>query len=51
MDLEESLRFAAEGKVKSHYSLDKLENINQIFGKLKAGTVEGRVVMEINPDI
>jgi propanol-preferring alcohol dehydrogenase len=51
MDLEESLRFAAEGKVKSHNSLDKLENINQIFGKLKAGTIEGRVVLEINPNI
>jgi propanol-preferring alcohol dehydrogenase len=48
MDLLESLDFAADGLVKPHYSVDKLENINQIFQKMKAGKIDGRVVMEIN---
>ncbi|MBD0257173.1 MAG: zinc-dependent alcohol dehydrogenase, partial [Cytophagales bacterium] len=43
LDLAESLRFAAEGKVKAHYSLDKLENVNAIFERLKAGKIDGRV--------
>ena len=46
-DLEESLMFAAEGKVSSHYSTDKLDNINDIFQRMKEGHIEGRVVMEI----
>lgn len=46
-DLEESLMFAAEGKVASHYSTDKLDNINDIFQRMKDGRIEGRVVMEI----
>lgn len=46
-DLQESLDFAAAGKVKAHYSVDKLENINAIFEKMKAGTIDGRVVMQI----
>jgi propanol-preferring alcohol dehydrogenase len=51
LDLAESLQFAAEGKVKAHYSLDKLENVNAIFERLKAGKIDGRVVMEINPSL
>jgi alcohol dehydrogenase, propanol-preferring len=51
MDLVESLDFAADGLVKPHYSVDKLENINAIFDKMKAGKIDGRVVMEINPGI
>lgn len=47
LDLEESLQFAAEGKVASHYSLDKLENINNIFEKMEKGQIEGRIVVEI----
>lgn len=46
-DMEEALMFAGEGKVKSHISTDRLENINAIFDKLKGGKVEGRIVMEI----
>lgn len=47
LDLEESLKFAADGKVASHYSLDKLENINDIFERMKNGQIEGRIVIEI----
>ena len=46
-DMEEALMFAGEGKVKSHISTDRLENVNAIFDKLKGGKVEGRIVMEI----
>jgi len=46
MDLHEALQFAGEGKVASHYTTDKLENINGIFGAMKAGRIDGRVVLE-----
>jgi alcohol dehydrogenase, propanol-preferring len=45
-DLQEAIDFAAEGKVAAHYSVDKLDNINQIFDRMKKGAIEGRVVME-----
>ncbi|CAB3657314.1 alcohol dehydrogenase AdhP [Trinickia soli] len=44
-DLQESLDFAAEGKVRAHIHRDRLENINAIFAALKAGTVDGRIVL------
>ena len=46
-DLAEAMQFAAEGKVASHYSTDKLDNINAIFGRLEKGEIDGRVVMQI----
>lgn len=46
-DLAECLQFAVDGKVKVHYTLDKLENINTIFSTMKMGQIAGRVVMEI----
>ena len=46
-DLAECLRFAAEGKVRSHYTTDKLENINAIFERMRAGQIDGRVVIEM----
>jgi propanol-preferring alcohol dehydrogenase len=46
-DLEECLAFAAEGKVKADIALDRLDNINDIFARLKAGTIDGRIVMAI----
>lgn len=44
-DLIESLAFAGDGLVKSHYSTDRLDHINQIFDRMKAGAIDGRVVM------
>ncbi len=44
-DLQESLDFAAEGKVRAHIHRDRLENINSIFAALKAGDVDGRIVL------
>ena len=46
-DLEEALQFAAEGKVKATIEVLPLDSINDIFGRLKAGKVNGRVVLGI----
>ena len=47
LDLQEALQFAGEGKVRSHYSTDKIDNINAIFGAMKKGRIDGRVVLEM----
>lgn len=47
LDLMEALQFAGEGKVACHYSTDKLDNINAIFERMRAGKIDGRVVMTI----
>ncbi len=47
-DLVEAIDFAAEGKVKSHYSWGKLDDINAIFDRMKKGEIDGRVVMAID---
>jgi propanol-preferring alcohol dehydrogenase len=46
-DLVESLAFAAEGKVKVHYHTEPLEAINKVLNDLKAGRVDGRVVLDM----
>ncbi|WP_303637360.1 alcohol dehydrogenase AdhP [Stenotrophomonas tuberculopleuritidis] len=46
LDLQESLRFAAEGKVAATVSTDRLENINDVFARMRAGAIEGRVVLD-----
>lgn len=46
-DLAESLAFAGEGKVTSHFEWDTLENINAIFDQMRAGKIDGRIVMKI----
>lgn len=46
-DLAEAIAFAAEGKVKAHIHEKRLEDINDVFTSLKAGTVDGRVVMSL----
>jgi len=47
LDLEEALMFAAEGKVKATIETLPLESINDTFDRLKAGKVNGRVVLGI----
>ena len=47
LDLQESLDFAAQGKVKATVSTDKLENINAVFERMHKGQIEGRVVLDI----
>jgi alcohol dehydrogenase, propanol-preferring len=46
-DLEESLSFAAEGKVKATIETLPMDSINDVFKRLKAGKVNGRVVLGI----
>lgn len=46
-DLEESLQFAAEGKVVPHFSWDELENVNDIFRRMEEGKIDGRIVMKL----
>jgi propanol-preferring alcohol dehydrogenase len=47
-DLAEAIAFAEEGKVKTNVSTRPLEDINDVFGELKSGNVEGRVVLTMN---
>ena len=46
-DLEEALQFAGEGRVKSHFTWDKIENINDIFGRMNKGAIDGRIVLDL----
>lgn len=46
-DLAECLAFAADGAVASTYTVEPLENINEIFDRMREGVIDGRVVMEI----
>lgn len=46
-DLQEALDFAAEGLVKATIHSGKLDDINQIFDQMRAGTIEGRIVMSM----
>lgn len=46
-DLQEAIQFAVDGKVKATVTPSKLEDINDVFDKMKKGQIEGRVVLEI----
>jgi alcohol dehydrogenase, propanol-preferring len=50
LDLEEALKFAAEGKVKAIIETQPLESINDVFQRLKTGTINGRVVLGIGAE-
>ena len=47
-DLQETLQFAAEGKVKSIIEVRKLDEINEIFDELEKGKVNGRIVVDMS---
>jgi propanol-preferring alcohol dehydrogenase len=47
LDLQESLMFAGEGKVKATVTADKLENVNGIFARMLQGEIDGRVVLDM----
>ena len=44
-DLAEAIAFAAEGKVRSHFHLASLNKINDVLSDLRAGKVDGRMVI------
>jgi len=46
-DLAEAIAFAVDGKIQSHIHKAKLEDINSVFTSLKAGQVDGRIVLDL----
>jgi propanol-preferring alcohol dehydrogenase len=47
LDLQESLDFAADGKVKATISTAKLDDINDIFQGMHKNQIEGRIVLDL----
>ncbi|MCJ2178862.1 alcohol dehydrogenase AdhP [Novosphingobium album (ex Hu et al. 2023)] len=47
LDLQESLDFAGDGKVKATVATAKLEDINDVFGRMHKGMIEGRIVLDM----
>ena len=47
LDLAESLAFAADGSVETTFKWDKLDNINAVFESMRAGQIDGRIVLDI----
>jgi propanol-preferring alcohol dehydrogenase len=46
-DLDEAIAFAAEGKVRSQVTKAPLADINAVFDRMKAGKIDGRIVLDI----
>jgi propanol-preferring alcohol dehydrogenase len=46
-DLAEAIAFAAEGKVRVHLHEARLDEINRVLSELKAGKIDGRVVLRL----
>ena len=46
LDLQEALNFAREGKVQATVATERLENINNIFARMHAGDIQGRIVID-----
>ena len=47
LDLQESLDFAGDGKVKATISTAGLDDINSVFDRMRQGQIEGRVVLDM----
>ena len=47
LDLDESLDFAARGTVAAHVSSVPLEAINDVFDRMREGTIEGRIALAL----
>lgn len=48
-DLEEALAFAAAGQVKATIETQPFDCVNEVLGRLKGGSVSGRIVLRIAP--
>jgi propanol-preferring alcohol dehydrogenase len=46
LDLQEALAFAGEGAVEAAVQTARLEDINGVFERMRAGQIEGRVVLD-----
>ncbi len=47
LDLEECLDFAGRGLVKANITVETMDAINDIFDRMKQGSIDGRIVMKI----
>ncbi len=47
LDLAEALSFAGEGLVHATTTAEKLEDINDVFKRMHAGAIDGRIVLDI----
>ncbi|MBU4337462.1 MAG: zinc-binding dehydrogenase, partial [Actinobacteria bacterium] len=47
-DLAEALEFYATGKIRPTVASEPLENINDIFDRMKKGQIDGRIVLDLN---
>jgi len=50
-DLDEAIAFATEGRVHAQIAKAPLSEINTIFEKLKAGKIEGRMVLDLTAPV
>ena len=48
LDLQEALEFAGAGKVRATVATERLENINDVFSRMHAGAIDGRVVLDMH---
>ncbi len=48
LDLQESLDFAADGRVAATISKARLDDINDVFDKMHKGQIEGRIVLDMS---
>jgi len=47
LDLQEALAFAGAGKVAATVATARLEEINAVFDRMRAGTIDGRIVLDL----
>jgi len=47
-DLQEALDFAGRNKVAATISVEPLDQINDIFGRMREGKITGRVVVDMS---
>lgn len=47
-DLDEAIAFAADGKVKAEVTKVPLAQINEVFDRMKAGKIDGRMVLDFD---
>lgn len=47
LDLQEAIQFAQNGAVKAHVKGTALENVNTVFDQMRAGKIDGRMVLDM----
>ncbi len=48
LDLKESLEFAGRGLVRAHTATARIEEINDVFARMQAGKIDGRIVLDMS---